>query len=309
MINSFIKMIIIYFIYNATFASYLPADIFIQAKIDNEVVTNFDIKKEQEYLMLLNPNLVNLEKSQLFDLSKNSLITEIIKKKEIQKNFNKIDLAETINENIENFYKNLKFENEELFKKALALNPNNYSFDEIKEKINIELKWNELIYKIYQNQVAINKEKLLAKINEIETIREYNLSEIIFVKKKNKKLNDLIEEIYLSIDEIGFENSSIIYSLSSSSKIGGSLGWIKENNLSKKILDNLNKTKVNEITEAIQIGNNFIILKLHGIRNSENKIDKKKELQKLIFNETNNQLNRFSRIYFDKIKLNYVINE
>ena len=302
-------MIIIYFIYNATFASYLPADIFIQAKIDNEVVTNFDIKKEQEYLMLLNPNLVNLEKSQLFDLSKNSLITEIIKKKEIQKNFNKIDLAETINENIESFYKNLKFENEELFKKALALNPNNYSFDEIKEKINIELKWNELIYKIYQNQVAINKEKLLDKINEIETIREYNLSEIIFVKKKNKKLNDLIEEIYLSIDEIGFENSSIIYSLSSSSKIGGSLGWIKENNLSKKILDNLNKTKVNEITEAIQIGNNFIILKLHGIRNSENKIDKKKELQKLIFNETNNQLNRFSRIYFDKIKLNYVINE
>lgn len=122
-------------------------------------------------------------------------------------------------------------------------------------------------------------------------------------------MNDLIEEIYLSIDEIGFENSSIIYSVSSSSKIGGSLGWIKENNLSKKILDNLNETKVNEITEPIQIGNNFIILKLHGIRNSENKIDKKKELQKLIFNETNNQLNRFSRIYFDKIKLNYVINE
>lgn len=68
----------------------------------------------------------------------------------------------------------------------MALNPNIYSFDEIKEKINIELKWNELIYKIYRNQIIINKEKLLAKINEIETIREYNLSEIIFVKKKIK---------------------------------------------------------------------------------------------------------------------------
>lgn len=86
MINSFIKLIIIYFIYNAALTSYLPADIFIQAKIDNEVVTNFDVKKEQEYLMLLNQNLVNLEKSQLFDLSKNSLITEIIKKKKFKKN-------------------------------------------------------------------------------------------------------------------------------------------------------------------------------------------------------------------------------
>ena len=60
----------------------------------------------------------------------------------------------------------------------------------------------------------------------------------------------------------------------------------------------------------IQIGNNFLILKINQIRSRETVIDKKIELEKLIkLGETNKQLNQFSRIYFNKSKLNYSINE
>ena len=38
-------------------------------------------------------------------------------------------------------------------------------------------------------------------------------------------------------------------------------------------------------------------------------INKDQELEKLIKFETNKQLNQFSRIYFDKSKINYTINE
>ena len=44
-------------------------------------------------------------------------------------------------------------------------------------------------------------------------------------------------------------------------------------------------------------------------RNNKIKIDKSKELEKLIQIETNKQLNQFSRIYFDKSKINYSISE
>ena len=52
-----------------------------------------------------------------------------------------------------------------------------------------------------------------------------------------------------------------------------------------------------------------MILKVDKIKTNEIKIDKKKELEKLIQVETNKQLNQFSRIFFDKSKINYSINE
>jgi len=309
MINIFSKLIIIFIIYNSSVTNLLLADIFIETKIDDVALTNFDIKKEEEYLKLLNKNLVNLEKNKLTKLSKESLIREIIKKKEIQKNFKTTNQNDFLNNKLVNLMNNLGYENEEMFKSSLALNPNNYSLNEIKEKINIELKWNELIYNLYKNQININEKKLIDKIDKNKNIKEYNLSELVFEKKKGTKLKQLINEIYLSISEIGFENSAIIYSLSPSSKVGGEIGWVNENSLSNKISESLEKIKIKEITEVIQIGNNFLILKLNGTRNLEKKVDKKKELQKLILIETNNQLNRFSKMYFDKIKLNYSINE
>ena len=61
---------------------------------------------------------------------------------------------------------------------------------------------------------------------------EYLLSEILFVKK-DLSLEKTIGQIQLSINEIGFNNTANIYSISNSSKLGGKLDWINENSLSK----------------------------------------------------------------------------
>ena len=123
------------------------------------------------------------------------------------------------------------------------------------------------------------------------------------------KLEDQINQIKLSINDIGFRNTANIFSISQSSKFGGDLGWVNENSLSKKIFENLFKLKEGELSEAIDIGNNYLILKVNKIRVSEIKINKEKELEKLIQIETNRQLNKYSRIFFDKSKINYLINE
>ena len=49
--------------------------------INNDIVTNYDIAKEEKYLEILNPSLKNLKSEQKFELAKQSLIKEIIKKK------------------------------------------------------------------------------------------------------------------------------------------------------------------------------------------------------------------------------------
>ena len=307
-----IKKIILILVFFQTifFSKTLFAEVSIVAKIDNEIITNYDVKKESYYLKILNPNLKNLKNNQIFRLAKISLINEIIKKKELEKFPNLTEKEEILNQYLENLYLRLNFNDEGEFLEELKKN-SNYDLDQIKQKINIELLWNELIFLKYKDQLNIKNESIMKQIDELEgeNQKEFFLSEIVFNKKKNITLENLIEEIKLSISEIGFNNTANIYSVSESSKFGGKVGWVKQNSLSKLIYEKLNNLDEGKYTDVIKLSNNFLILKIDQIRINKIKIDKDKEYQKLVQIETNKQLNQFSRIYFDKSKINYTINE
>ena len=285
-------------------------NVFIVATVEDQIITNHDIMKESDYLMILNPKLSQLDENQIRKIANESLINEIIKKNEIKKVLDMNKENTYVNEYMKDLYTRLNFKDETDFKNYLS-NSSNYSFNEIKEKINIEIMWNELIFFKYGDQVNINKERLLEKINNLddEIRNEYNLSEIIFKKKKNISLDDQINEIKSSIADIGFNNTANIYSIAESSKLGGNIGWINENNLSKKIYKMIKKLEQNNVTEIIQIGNNYILLKINEIRQKNIPKNKKEELNKMVKFETNKQLNQFSKIFFDKAKINYSINE
>ena len=304
----------IYFILFILFFSNTSAvsnsDVYIFATVNNEIITNFDIEKEINYLKILNPNLSKLKNKKILKLAQNSLINEYIKKSELEKIFDldkEISFAEQY---LKNLYKKLNFADEESFKNALAKS-NNYSLYEVKKKLRVEILWNEFIFKKYGNQVKINKDILLKKIENFEnkTLNEYLLSEIVFKKNKDENINNLINNIKLSIKEIGFDNAANIYSISESSKMGGNIGWIKENNLSDLVFEKIKKIDKGEYTDVIQLGNDYLILKIKEIRTEKVLVNKDEELSKMIKFETNKQLNQFSKIYFDKTKINYDINE
>jgi len=91
--------------------------------------------------------------------------------------------------------------------------------------------------------------------------------------------------------------------------LGGNIGWVNENSLNENIKEKIALLKEGEISDPIKIRNNFLILKINKIENTKIDLNEEKELNKLIQNETNKQLNQFSRMYFDKLKINYSINE
>ena len=285
-------------------------NIFISTTIDGQIITNVDIENEIEYLKILNPNLMELNKKQLIEISEESLINEIIKKKEIVKVIDFDQENSFTKDYIKNLYSKLNFENEKDFNRYLKTKKN-YSLDQIKQKIKIEILWNELIYLRFKDQIRINKRSMLEKIKLIpdRISQEYLLSEIVFEKKKDEKLKSLIDKIKLSILEIGFNNTANIYSISESAKFGGEIGWVLENNLSEEIYKNLKEIEEGQFTKVIQIGNNYLILKIEKIKTSKISLKDDEELEKMIKFETNKQLNQFSRIFFNKAKLNYTINE
>ena len=193
----------------------------------------------------------------------------------------------------------------------LLISKNTYSVKEVKEKLKVEILWNQLIYARYGNLVKIDRDKMLKKVEKLknEKYKEYFLKEIVFKKKKDQDLNTLIKEIKSSISEIGFDNTANIYSISESAKFGGKIGWISENQLTGAVSNELKKINKFEITNIIPLANNKLILKIEDIREASTTLNKDKELQKMIKYETNKQLNQYSRIYFDKTKVNFLIDE
>ena len=304
--NYYIILIIFLFFLTKVFAQELK----IVVTVNNNIITNQDLEKEVKYLEILNPKLTELNKNKLYDLAKRSLINETIKENELKKNKNLNENKSYIENYLESLYSSLSFNSEEAFINELK-KKNTYSLNEIKTKIKTELIWNELVFSKYNELIKIDKEKIEKQIDELNRNiqKEFLLSEIVFKKEKEIPLENTIQKILSSISEIGFNNTATIYSISDTSKKGGSLGWIPESNLPQLFLEKINSLNNNAFTEVIKVGNNFVIIQKENVRIKELQIDKEKKFNELVNIETNRQLSKFSRILFDKIKINYSINE
>jgi peptidyl-prolyl cis-trans isomerase SurA len=273
--------------------------------IQNEIITNIDIKNEFKYLIALNNSLKKLDKEKILSISNESIIREKIKKIEILKNFKEIKINEDYSSIlIKNIYSRINLKSLDEFKRYLK--DYGLTINDIKTKTTIDALWNELIMQKYGTKININKDKIekeILKNSKIQT-KEYQLSEIIFEVISKEEIEKKYNEVVGSIDKEGFKNSAAIYSFSESAKIGGDIGWINENSLNDNIKKNIKDLKNGQITKPIILANGILILKLEDTKTSETTIDVKNELKKAINYERNRQLNQYSKIYYNKIKKN-----
>ncbi len=303
-----VVLVLVFFLLNNF--SYSKINLQIIMKVNDQIITSYDLEKEGNYLLALNPKLKDISKNDLLQLAKRSMIKEMIRKSEILK-YKKLNLDNTqINNVLNNIIKNLNFSNPSQLENYL--NGFNISIDDIKEKIEIENEWKNLIYAKYSKSIKIDKNDLIDKIEKLSKEKfslEYNLSEIVFNKEQNISLEENSKKILESIEINGFENTANLYSITDSSKTGGRIGWVKKNNLSFEINRELQNLKINSYSKPIKIDNNYLILKINDMREVAIEFDKQKELNKMIMSETSKQLDKFSNIFYNKIKLNSTISE
>ena len=279
----------------------LTSEVFIVAKVNQEIITNIDLNFEKRYLVSLNPNLKKLDQKRINEYAKNSLINEKIKKIEIEKRFKIIPNETILAKVIADIYSSIGISSLIEFEDYLL--QNKVDIKRVKEKISIEIAWNDLIVKTFSNEIEIDQNaisKELEKFDEKE-VNNLLLSEIIFTINDKNELDTKYEAIKKSINEIGFEETARIYSLSDSKKSGGSLGWIYKNQLSKEIKDELSNIKIGEFTKPIITSGGFLILKLNNIKTENVKIDKNTQLKKMMEFEKERQFTRFSTLYYKRI--------
>ena len=281
----------------------------ILVKIENQIITSLDIKNESKYLLALNPSIKNTSNEEIIKLSKRSIIKEKVKKIEIEKNFNNLKIPQKFLEQILlRVYSSIGFSNLNDFKKYLI--NNDIDFENVKKKLEIEALWNELILIKFSSKVKINEKDLKKKINNNnQFLKSYLLSEIFFEITNLNELDNKYQEISKTINDKGFDFAALKFSESETSNLGGKLDWINENSLNKNIRAILNNLKINDFTKPINLTSGFLILQVNDIKNTKIEIDFEKYFKKLENYEKNNQLNQYSKIYFNKVKKDLEISE
>ena len=277
-------------------------------KVNDSIITNYDIIDEVNYLVSLNTNLTQLNKKQISLNAKNSLIREIIKKDEISKfyevNYEEELKSEKINIIIKNFSEKIGFKSNQEFEDYLRIK--NINIDDLKKKFIIERFWNQLIFDKYRNLVKIDKSKIENNLEELiknnSKILSFNLSEIIFLEKNREAIEKKTQEILASIENIGFKDTAVLHSISESSKLGGEIGWINQNQISKKIFLEIKDLEIGEFSKPIIASSGIIFLKVNDKKKIDAQIDKKKEMERLLSFERDRILNEYSIIYYKEIE-------
>ena len=307
LLSKFYKFLIIFFILIVGKAAALENKIIL--KIDNDIITTFDVFAEKNSLKFFNKNLNQINNDEIYEISLQSIVKTRIKKNEIIKRIGVIKLEDSsyLNMLIKNKYENLGFKNLEDFKKELKNNKINY--EDFEQKIKIDILWNQLIYTLYSNKVKINESELKKQIeNQREFVNYFELSEIVFQVDDINDLRNKYDSIKEDINKLGFESAALKHSISNTATTSGNIGWVNENQISSEILEYLNKITKGSITELIRIPSGFLILKKNDFRKEVKNLNKQEELNKLVNYQTEMQLNNYSNIYFNKVKKDIKIN-
>ena len=278
-------------------------------KVDNEIVTTIDIYEEIKFLKTFNPELKSLNKEELFEISKNSILKDKIKKIEIMSLVKELRVEDKFLIGlIKNKYSKIGINSLESFENHLK--NNNLVIKNIKEKFYIELIWNDLIYQKFAKKVVIDKEKIKNEIlkNSKKNIqKELLLSEIIFSVNDKKDYKNKYEKILLDIENLGFKKTAIIHSNSDTAANGGLIGWVKEGNLNKNIKKILSELSPGQFSKPIRTSSSFMIIKIEDMKENESNINLNEKVEEAIKFKRNDQLNQFSSMYLNKLKKNLII--
>lgn len=274
-------------------------------KVDNEVITNIDLENESKYLKIQSTDVNKLSLSELKSLSKNSLIRQMIKKREIDKYFSYEKNNNLGDKLIKQYYVSKGFKKKNDF--VNFLNDEKIEYEVFKEKLITTKLWNTLIFEKFKNKIVINeneiREKIRISIANKKKVYEYDLSEILFDSEIN----------YISlvsfIDKYGFETAASKYSISDTSINGGKIGWVQISNLTNQLKKLISKLNKGEISKPVKISNGNLLLKINDKREIKNKLNLDEEVKKQINFEKNRQLNNFSLNFYKKLKQNSNINE
>ncbi len=274
------------------------------AIVGDKAITKSDIVDEIKAILILN-NLSYSEerREELQSTAVKSTIKRNIKKVELSRyNFLEYSIADLNNE-LANMAANINLDLETL--KNLCAS-NGLDFVSIEDQVITELLWNSLIFYLYKDRLAINKEEIddqLKLIDKKKEIKEYLISEIIIKAENSNTIEAQVMDLKNKINEDGFEKTARSLSISKSANKGGDLGWVNENAIAKQHKEKLINTSIGEISQPVILpGGGILIFKVRDKRKMEEDIDLELAKNQLVNFEKQKILDMYSMSHYDKLR-------
>ena len=280
---------------------YAKKSLNIIAKIDNELITSYDVKNKIITTLVLSKKELNQENiNSLKKIALENLIINRLKKIEL----NKYDIKR--NDRQINAYLNSISSNDiPSLEKSFEIN--GLDFKAYKNELDIEFKWRNLIFNKYSNKINIDADDLIQqlpkKIEQQESSIEFNLSEIEILSSDPNLEKEIIPQILEEIKQTGFENAVLKFSIASSSLNQGNLGWINSNSLSEDLLEIIEKLEVGEVTKPIKKNDKIIFFKLIDKKIISTSSKDIENLKKELIEQKKNELFRlYSSSFLSKLR-------
>ena len=280
---------------------YAKKSLNIIAKIDNELITSYDVKNKIITTLVLSKKELNQENiNSLKKIALENLIINRLKKIEL----NKYDIKR--NDRQINAYLNSISSNDiPSLEKSFEIN--GLDFKAYKNELDIEFKWRNLIFNKYSNKINIDQDDLIQqlpkKIEQQESSIEFNLSEIEILSSDPNLETEIIPQILEEIKQTGFENAVLKFSIASSSSNQGNLGWINSNSLSEDLLEIIEKLEVGEVTKPIKKNDKIIFFKLIDKKIISTSSKDIENLKKELIEQKKNELFRlYSSSFLSKLR-------
>ena len=273
----------------------------IVVKVENEIITNYDIKNKILSSLYLANQPINQENiNKVKENALNSCIQNKLKKIELSRFDIKNDSKQ-----VSNYIRSITSRDMEYLKKEF--NKNEIDFDLFLDEVETQVKWQKLIFNIYSKKINLNEELIDKEISKIMKeslmLKEFKLAEIEIPKNNNEIDKNNIIQIKKEISEKGFEKTALRYSISPSSNNNGEIGWVNEKSLSEKILKIIKDFKIGEISEPIPKQESFLFLKLIDMKISQiEDINKFKLKENLIKQKKNELFELYSRSHLSRLK-------
>ena len=223
--------------------------------VGDEIITNYDLDKEIKYLNIITVGQIKkLDDQESKKIAIDSLIKDKIKITALSNYNNIIIKDELLNNQIIKTSRNIGFRSLEDFTTFLKFQE--YELDEFKKKILLELKWNQLVYQFYKNQIVIDKKKIDEKLK-------------ILIAEQKKDVEYLVYEIFI-------ENSAIKELDEESEE------ELNENNVVEELPEN----------KVVDEKNSGIIIEAESAsyNNKKNSIVEEKSIEKIVEVKTNDQI-------------------
>ena len=272
----------------------------IVVKVENEIITNYEIKNKIISSLIVSGQEINQVN---IDSLKRSALENLIQLKLKKIELAKFDIKSDKNQ-INNYLIKVSSNDLVQFKKVFI--NYNLDFNLFLEEIETEFKWQKLIYMFYANKIEVNEIAVQQELQEIVEkkllLEEFKLSEIEFTVNKEKK-NEIIKNIQNQIKNYGFKVAANKFSISPSSKNNGEIGWVNSKSLDPKIYEIISRMEVGDISIPFERQNSFMILRLDDKKKTQyQNIDPKKVKENLINQKKNELFNLYSRSHLSKIK-------